>query len=356
MDVLKVTLGEGYKLEENQLLLPRLTYPASAYRKLTDTEEKAKEELLTHIKERKYTFQKLVSLCGGTEDKVISHTDRYGIPMRLVISTNSGLMRADPYFDEKSLSLFYQNEYRDLYSSGTGVRQYFDNQAKRGKEIYDYLDALGLLEERSTVVEIGCGAGGILYYFQQKGFDCYGCDYGKSYINYGKTKGVTHLFEGGFETLIRKTKADILILSHVLEHIVDPVHFLTEIKSTILSDNGIVFIAVPGMLYNHPGYDNILSLFCQAHVYYFTAGTLDFVCAKAGLERIEGNEKVQAVYFRSNSTCIKADPGHYLTVQNFLLEKEKAWTAKTNAVSGGTAKKKTILSKLKNYWRQMRVK
>lgn len=192
-----------------------------------------------------------------------------------------------------------------------------------------------------------------MYYFQQRGCECYGCDYGNAYIEFGKTKGVNNLYEGGFETIVGKAQADIVILSHVLEHIVDPVQFLSEIKSKILSDNGVIFIAVPGMLYNHPGYDNVLSLLCQAHVYYFTLATLDFVCGKAGFERMQGNEKVQGIYRQNESVNIKADPRHYLTIQEFILEKEKAWGSKVGSVDGGTGKKKGILSRLQNYWRKL---
>jgi 2-polyprenyl-3-methyl-5-hydroxy-6-metoxy-1,4-benzoquinol methylase len=327
-NVVEVALGENYLKEEKVLLSNRFRYNDNSYFPLSELQQQARLRIIENINHGNYTFQSLPSLCGSTDDVVLSHTDRYGIPTRIVISRVSGFIRVDPYFDNETVSRFYKYDYRDLYSSNLGVIDYFEKQVLRGEYIYQFLHNSGLLEGKHTVFEIGCGSGGILFALQQKGYQCLGCDYGPEYIAYGKEKGLD-LYEGGVDDYSGEKEADIVIISHVLEHIVDPIAFLKSIKK-ILSKQGLLFIAVPGILYNHSSHRNLLSLFCQAHVHYFTLSSLDYVCANAGFRRIKSDESIQAIYQLDEHIIPEIDETHFSMVYQSLrkivseTEKEKS--------------------------------
>lgn len=80
---------------------------------------------------------------------------------------------------------------------------------------------------------------------------------------------------------------DLATASHVLEHVVEPVEFLTHIKSH-LSQDGNIFIEVPDFSHQHDstliGKSNLVNL---QHIHYFTADSLTYAAEQAGLEVIK---------------------------------------------------------------------
>ncbi len=81
--------------------------------------------------------------------------------------------------------------------------------------------------------------------FMEEGCSTIGCDPNPIVVEFGITKGLEIRF-GSIECLSGKTSADILILSHVLEHIEDPIKFLQNAKD-LLVDDGLIYIEVPGV-------------------------------------------------------------------------------------------------------------
>ena len=72
------------------------------------------------------------------------------------------------------------------------------------------------------IFEFGCGDGGILFALKQLGCDVYGNDFDSKTVEFGRSKGLT-LELGDEYTLKKYGQADIIILSHVLEHIKNPI-------------------------------------------------------------------------------------------------------------------------------------
>ncbi len=77
---------------------------------------------------------------------------------------------------------------------------------------------------------------------------------------------------------------DLAMASHVLEHVINPVEFLRQIKKQ-LSPNGVIFIEVPDFSERHNidsiGMSNLINL---QHIHYFTADSLTYAAQLAGLE------------------------------------------------------------------------
>lgn len=78
----------------------------------------------------------------------------------------------------------------------------------------------------------------------------------------------------------KKRRFDIITLNHVLEHLLDPVETLADLRTRFLKDGGSVIIEVPDILYVRKG---DFSPFHIQHVNYFTPQTLARVCNQAGL-------------------------------------------------------------------------
>ena len=80
---------------------------------------------------------------------------------------------------------------------------------------------------------------------------------------------------------------DLAMASHVLEHVIDPVDFLRQIKKQ-LSPTGAIFIEVPDFSERHNiesiGMSNLINL---QHIHYFTVDSLNYAAHKAGLKAVK---------------------------------------------------------------------
>lgn len=120
-----------------------------------------------------------------------------------------------------------------------------------------------------TVLDIGCGSGTMLKALHEfnadlvlAGFDV--SDHNQENIE--KLPGVNAFYSGELSLIAQQF--DLIVLSHVLEHITEPEHFLNTILE-LLSPDGILIIQVPNFL------ENPLDLFVYDHISHFTKKSLN---------------------------------------------------------------------------------
>ena len=196
-------------------------------------------------------------------------------------------------------------------NGGGGIYQYISENMKRG-----------IVNAR--IVEIGCGAGGILQYFKEKGNDVYGVDLGSEYIEFGRDNYDLNIATGTIDNVMKKgISPDIVIYSHTLEHILNPVEELIKLKS-ISGSNTYLYIELPGVKYLTHSYDtNFLKQLQNAHVYYFTLITLKNVLRKAGWDFVCGNEVIHSIFTPSSSSNKEVNyESDYDDVLSFLRRME----------------------------------
>ncbi|MFA6339038.1 MAG: class I SAM-dependent methyltransferase [Candidatus Paceibacterota bacterium] len=287
--------------------------------KLTEKQTKSRDLFIQKINSGVYDMQKNPCICGKNDDIAIASKDRYQIPINTVLCKNCALMRSDPYYTPKTLEEFYSNEYRELYGSNEISKEsFFAEQQSFGMYIYDFLKENILKNEiqNKKIYEIGCGAGGILNFFKKNNNEVYGCDLGKNYIEYGITKGLKNLIVGTSKDLKQFGQADIIILNHVLEHLLDPIGELETIR-TLLKEDGVLYIGVPGIYSIHSTYTDLESFLQNAHVYHFTLKTLTTLAEKVGFELIYGNETIQSA-FKKNPSISSITKEKSIDVENYL--------------------------------------
>jgi len=267
--------------------------------RLNSRQKKYKKIFLDKLERRIYVERNNTCPCGHPGDILVHKKDRYGIPLTTVMCKYCGLLRSDPYYNQKTLKNFYNLEYRGIYEEeGRPNQNFFNNQKKRGKFIYGYLkrNYFGTEISNKKIVEVGCSAGGTLAYFKDMGNNVFGCDYDSSYINYGQKKGL-NLVTGGAERLNAvRNKVDIVILCHVLEHFSNLEGELKKIR-LLVKKGGLIFIEVPGIYLIHRSYGGRLDDFLQnAHAYSFTLKSLSYVMGKYRFKLIHGDESVFAIF------------------------------------------------------------
>ena len=238
--------------------------------KLSETQKKNIKLVENRINSGEYFFEKVkCQICNSDNFVNLSEKDRYGLKMSVIICKKCGLVQTNPRMDESSYQKFYKNEYRNIYESGkNAVEKEFQKEVNRGNEIFKFIVENTQIELHDKfIVEIGTGAGGILKKFQSEGNRILGVDFGQDYIEYGLRHNL-NLKVGSVEIVEEeKEKADIIILSHVVEHFLEPIVTLSRIKK-LLKDDGIVYIEVPGIKNLENAYEEDFLRYLQnAHVF-----------------------------------------------------------------------------------------
>ena len=217
----------------NKMRLKRLKNNGIPELKLNQLQIAMKKQIESNIQEKKYVFENInCPICNLDNSEQLGEKDRYGLCFSTVICKDCGLIYTNPRMTQLSYNEFYNTEYRKLYGGTEKANElFFSRQQAKGKRIHDFLTTDSLINsEKLFVLEVGCGAGGILHYFKNKGNVVKGIDLGKEYINYGREKYNLDLETGTLENLLLKRKPDLIIYSHVLEHILD---LETELKLII---------------------------------------------------------------------------------------------------------------------------
>jgi SAM-dependent methyltransferase len=259
----------------------------------------ARNELLEKIRSGKWVEnQTACPVCGADGGRVIAEIDRYGIPVTTVICKVCSLIRTVNQLRESDYAEFYSSFYRSLYDGALHASPKFvDEQIVRGRRlvriISRHIDLDGKL-----VVEVGCGAGGVLRAFQEVGSQVFGCDYGEEYLEAGRRLGLD-LVRGGISE-IPTGIADVIVYSHVLEHIQDLKGEFDEIRR-VLKPAGKLVVEVPGVYKIHRQYaGDILEYLQNAHLYHFTRQTLTLICSKFGFSEVWSNQHVYGVFSPDN--------------------------------------------------------
>jgi 2-polyprenyl-3-methyl-5-hydroxy-6-metoxy-1,4-benzoquinol methylase len=95
-----------------------------------------------------------------------------------------------------------------------------------------------------SVLDIGCSSGIILNILKDKGYEVFGIEPNRSAYNLARKKIGNVVYHGTLDTYKTKKKYDVIIFSHVLEHVPDPVNEIMTAKK-LLSPHGILVIGIP---------------------------------------------------------------------------------------------------------------
>jgi hypothetical protein len=271
---------------------------------LSTVQSRQRERFLERLADGTYHWEEVPTCVCGSEDMLpVSEKDRFGLPVGVVVCTQCGLVRTSPRLAAENLPTFYDLDYHALHQ---GIVNPTPDTALfregQGSTIYDSLRAY-LPEGRLLIAEIGAATGGVLREFaaaagaEGRQVDLVGCEYAREFVDVGRAAG-TDLRLGGVEALIGNAPADVLIMSHVLEHFSDPVAELVRIRS-LLNARAIVYVEVPGIrsIHTKPEYEfDFLEYLTIAHTFHFSRGSLIRTMRRAGFEVVSADEEVRGVF------------------------------------------------------------
>ena len=153
------------------------------------------------------------------------------------------------------------------------------------------------------MLEVGCGAAGVLSFFKDRGSDVFGLDFDDVYLDEARLNSIP-VMKGSIENLKGTEKFDLIILSHLLEYIVDPVHLLQKLQR-FLTKNGVIYIEVPSLDNVREGgykYD-LLNYWQNVHTIHFTKESLNLLCKRVGLTSLKTTSFIHSCWKLSNGEC-----------------------------------------------------
>lgn len=201
----------------------------------------------------------LKKLPGRTE-----HTVRY------VICTDCGFVYQHQMMDAAEMETLYSTEYRPPEPPAA----YLKDVRVVALDVYSWITARsGLRGAGRSVLDIGCAAGMSLRPFALAGWRALGLDPGSDWVGYGRREfGLDLRTDFYTDRSLPGQRFDLILYSHVIEHVMDPAPVLAAIRNH-LSDDGYLFVGTPNVL--APKRKLYPGLFGGDHVRLFSARTLE---------------------------------------------------------------------------------
>jgi len=198
---------------------------------------------------------------------------------RIIKCRNCGLIYQD-YPDKQGQN---NNIYDSLYSDSPHqdfVSRRFDTIVRR----HIYNDIEKIHKPPGLMLDIGCSFGQTMAFFNDKGWTTTGIDVCEVSIKWSKAHGLNCSLNS-INDYNPARKFDVIIMSHVLEHLADPAVALQGIKKW-LKPGGIIHIRVPNILSKLLKYKIFFlgELKPYEHLYYFSADTIRLLLKKTGLK------------------------------------------------------------------------
>lgn len=211
---------------------------------------------------------------------------------------------------DESIDIYYSKYYRKIKHEDIGPEELYKRQSSTSELALSF--ARSLLKPKAKILDYA-GAGGRMAAFHKAGFDTSGFDLDKDYIDYG--------YKMGLRPYDSKEKYDLIFLSHVLEHINEPVGFLKSVIAPIIGANSLLYVELPllNTAKERMPSQHFFGDFHLAHKYYFTRESLALLFSMAG-STIVKQDKDMFLCKKSAETTEVPSSKEMLAISNLLIQ------------------------------------
>lgn len=292
---------------------------------LDKTQRRVKQQVERKVAAGTYGFVAVAcALCEGSRFSSLADKDRCGLRTPVVVCTDCGLVQTNPRMSEEAFRDYYQTEYQILQYDKSLPQDAFVRERARGREILTHLERSSSWPHRGArfVIDVGCGSGGVLSAFADRGCRVLGVDVAAERLDLAKERFGLELVDGSLADLqLNGARPDLVIYSHSLEHVLDVNRELETLRN-LLAPDSIVYVEVPGIKRLDLYQDDFLRYLQNAHVYHFSLETLTQLMEKHGFVRIAGDESVRALFKPIDRAAAPPLRSDYLSVIASLEEAE----------------------------------
>ncbi len=234
------------------------------------------------------------NLCGASTYVVVGTRDRDGARLQTVLCTACGLVWTNPRPTAADMNAYYGTSYRVDYK---GHRAPPLRKIVRGfLGAADRRHALRRFGAR-TMLDVGCGAGELVYLMRRDGVDASGLDPGVEFADFARDLlGVPVQTAPVDSATVQAESQDLVTMFHALEHVPDPFTVMTTVRGWIRKGGHLV-VEVPNIAarVQAPNHQ-----YHYAHLHHFTGSTLAALGEAAGLRLVE----VRYSGDRGNVICV----------------------------------------------------
>jgi len=216
-------------------------------------------------------------VCG--DERLIKRLKSFG--GALVKCTECGLVFRNPRPTYETIREYYKESYSNIF--------YEEKIKTHRKKIFLHFLANAIKsKEGGRLLDVGCGYGEFLKLAKDKGWEVYGVELSNDACQYVQNKPGLNIFCGELkEASFPKDHFDVVTLWNVLDHTINPLEELLEIKK-ILKPGGFLFIRVPNFLFQEKAFLfskiigklhffsslNLARKLSVAHLYCFTPSSI----------------------------------------------------------------------------------
>ncbi len=225
-------------------------------------------------------------LCGSINDVPLFQVKDYRLHttekvFALVRCLRCGTLYLNPRPNEEELAKFYPEAF---YAGSNLTSKLVSNFLNRLK-----FREIDKFKKAGRILDVGCGDGGLLSTFKDRGWETYGVDTSEKACRLAaKTLGIKVCNSTLKDCFFPDSYFDVVLLNHVIEHMSRPNEELVEI-CRILRASGVVFIYTPNIAsyqFEVTG-DKWLHLDIPRHLIFYSPNNILVLLKKAGLEVIK---------------------------------------------------------------------
>lgn len=180
--------------------------------------------------------------------------------MPILACSRCGTLRSTPYFTPDTAKFYYETVYGPVKRRGQAPSEHFAHQ--RNNTLVPFLEPY--LHEFETVLDFGGGSGGRTADLLSRGKAVSLLEVEGEYSEQAFRSGLSRHEDGA--------KYDLVIVSHVIEHLLDPRAEMQTVIDTYCKEGGYLLVATP--IIDYVKARKWLRLFHYAHKYYFTRDAL----------------------------------------------------------------------------------
>ncbi len=273
------------------------------------------------------THDRLCPICSSDEKKILEQirfTLFDGHPMNggyaLVQCGKCGFIYANTNVTQGQLDIYYTelSKYEDkVVSTGSGYSQ---NDRDRLFAVAKFLDQ-NIANKSARILDLGCANGGLLKELKNLGFEnVVGVDPSHACVVMAREEvGCEVLQYSLFDIPDNIGKFDVVILSHVLEHVFD-IDKAMAIVRHLLVDGGVAYIECPDAQHYYKVIHAPLQEFNSEHINHFSVNSFRNLVLSKGFEEIQIGEKVFKIASDQDYHAVYALSRKGAEVNNFAFE------------------------------------
>ena len=231
------------------------------------------------------------NLCGSRNDVVVGTRDRDGHPLRTVLCQTCGLVWTNPRPTTAEMNAYYGTTYRADYKGQRTpplrkIVRGFIGAADRRTMLRPLLTPRkGAPSDRvpPRMLDVGCGAGELVYLMRHDGVDASGLDPGIEFAEFARAVLEVPIQTAAVDAaVVPPASQDLVTMFHALEHVPDPRGVLSTVRGW-LTPGGHLVVEVPNISarVQAPSHQ-----YHYAHLHHFTGATLGAMGEAAGLRLV----------------------------------------------------------------------